>query len=291
MDHILQVRKLKKDYKEFTLKDIHFKIPKGSIMGLIGENGAGKTTIIKLILNLIKSSDGQIEVFGLNHIENELNIKERLGVVLDESYFHDNLKPTDISMIMKHIYKKWDKVKFLEYLQRFKLPKDKTIKEFSKGMKMKLSIAVALSHNPQLLILDEPTSGLDPVVRNEILDIFLDFIQDEEKSILFSTHITSDLDKIADYITFVHDGKIIFGKTKDELISSHKIIKCGENDFKKIDPLDIVNSRKNKFGYEVLIKDRKKAISRYKDLVMDPVNLEDIMLFYIRRENDDRTSD
>lgn len=291
VDNILKINNLNKNYKEFSLKDISFNIPKGSIMGLIGENGAGKTTTLKLILNLIKSGGGNIEVFGLDHIGSELEIKERLGVVLDESYFHDNLKPTEISMMMKHIYKTWDKTKFLGYLDRFKLPKDRIIKEFSKGMKMKLSIAVALSHDAQLLILDEPTSGLDPVVRSEMLDIFSDFIQDEEKSILFSTHITSDLDKIADYITFIHDGKIIFSKTKDELISGHRIIKCGESDFNKIDPLDTINYRKNKFGYEILIEDRKMAISRYKDFVMDFVNLEDIMLFYIRRENDDRTID
>lgn len=290
MENILDINNLDKDYKEFSLKDISFNIPKGTIMGLIGENGAGKTTTIKLILNLIKSSGGNIEIFGLDNIKNELEIKERLGVVLDESYFHDNLNPTNISMMMNHIYKKWDKVKFLEYLDKFKLPKDKIVKKFSKGMKMKLSIAVALSHDAQLLILDEPTSGLDPVIRSEMLDIFSDFIQDEEKSILFSTHITSDLDKIADYIIFIHDGEIVFNKTKDELINNHRIIKCGEDDFKKIDPADIINYRKNKFGYEVLIQDKKRAISRYKDLTMDFVNLEDIMLFYIRRENDDRIS-
>ncbi|HHX62421.1 MAG TPA: ABC transporter ATP-binding protein [Epulopiscium sp.] len=291
MDDILKINNLGKNYKEFCLKNISFNIPKGSIMGLIGENGAGKTTTLKLILNLIKSNGGNIEVFGLDHIGNELEIKQRLGVVLDESYFHDNLKPREISMMMKHIYKTWDKTKFLGYLNRFKLPKDRAIKEFSKGMKMKLSIAVALSHDAQLLILDEPTSGLDPVVRNEMLDIFSDFIQDEEKSILFSTHITSDLDKIADYITFIHNGEIVFSKAKDELISGHRIIKCGESDFNKIDKLDIINYRKNKFGCEVLIKDRKMAISRYKDFLMDSVNLEDIMLFYIRGDNDDRTSD
>ena len=288
MDNILEVKNLSKKYKNFNLKDVNFTIPKGSIMGLIGENGAGKTTIIKLILNLIKSNGGNIGVLGFDNIENELDIKERLGVVLDESYFHDNLKPTDISTIMSYIYKKWDNDKFLEYLERFKLPKDKIVKEFSKGMKMKLSIAVALSHDPQLLILDEPTSGLDPVVRNEMLDIFLEFIQDEEKSILFSTHITSDLDKIADYITFIHDGKLIFSKTKDELINNHGIIKCGEKDFDKIEKSDVVGYRKNLFGYEVLINNKESFTNDHEGLLMDSVNLEDIMLFYIRRENNDR---
>lgn len=285
MENILEIKDLNKEYKNFILKDVSFNIPKGSIMGLIGENGAGKTTIIKLILNLIKSKGGNINVLGFDNIENELDIKEKLGVVLDESYFHDNLKPKDISTIMSYIYKKWDNNKFLEYLERFKLPKDKMVKEYSKGMKMKLSISVALSHNPQLLILDEPTSGLDPVVRNEILDIFLEFIQDEEKSILFSTHITSDLDKIADYITFIHNGKLIFSKTKDELINNHGIIKCGEKDFDKLERLDVIGYTKNLFGYEVLINNKESFTNNHEDLLMDSVNLEDIMLSYIRREN------
>lgn len=290
MENILEVNKINKNYKNFSLRDVDFDIPKGSIMGIIGQNGAGKTTIIKLILNLIKSNGGSIKIFGFDNIENEMEIKERLGVVLDESYFHDNLKPTDISKIMNHIYKKWDKDKFLEYLDKFKLPEDKIVKEFSKGMKMKLSIAVSLSHAPQLLILDEPTSGLDPVARNEILDIFLEFIQDEEKSILFSTHITSDLDKIADYITFIHDGNLIFSKTKDELINSHGIVKCGEKDFDKINKSDLVDYRKNLFGYEMLVNNRDKFKTEYRDLVMDSVNLEDIMLFYTRRDNNDRAN-
>ena len=161
MENILTVENLSKEYEGFSLDEVNFQLPKGTIMGLVGENGAGKTTIIKLILNLIKKKMGRIQVFGLDNIEDELKIKSRIGVVLDESSFHDNLVARDISIIMKNIYDSWDKDLFLDYLSRFKLPKDKRIKEYSKGMKMKLSIAVALSHNPQLLILDEPTAGLD----------------------------------------------------------------------------------------------------------------------------------
>lgn len=283
---ILKVENVSKSYEDFTLKNVGFDLPKGSIMGLVGENGAGKTTIIKLILNLIKRDNGYIKVFGLDNIENEQQIKEQIGVVLDESYFHDNLRARDISLIMNNIYSNWDKSMFLDYLRKFKLPTDKIVKGFSKGMKMKLSIAVALSHDPQFLILDEPTSGLDPIVRSEILDIFLDFIQDEEKSILFSTHITSDLDKIADYITFIHEGAIIFSESKDEMINSFGIIKCGKDDFNQIDKKDIVGYRKNKFGYEVLINNKHRNENKYNKYIIDSASLEDIMLLYIRREKE-----
>ena len=286
MENILELEGLSKSYDDFTLKNVDFNLPKGSIMGLVGENGAGKTTIIKLILNLIKKESGYIKVFDLDNIENEQQIKEKIGVVLDESYFHDNLRPKDITLIMDNIYSNWNKSQFLDYLKKFKLPADKIVKDFSKGMKMKLSIAVALSHDPQFLILDEPTSGLDPIVRSEILDIFLDFIQDEEKSILFSTHITSDLDKIADYITFIHDGKIIFSESKDEMINNFGIIKCGKDDFNKIDKADIVGYRKSQFGYEVLIKDKQRNRSKYNKYVIDSASLEDIMLLYIRRDSE-----
>ena len=283
---ILKVENLSKSYDDFTLENVGFNLPKGSIMGLVGENGAGKTTIIKLILNLIKRESGYIKVFGLDNIENEQQIKEKIGVVLDESYFHDNLRAKDISLIMDNIYSNWDKSVFLYYLKKFKLPLDKIVKDFSKGMKMKLSIAVALSHDPQFLILDEPTSGLDPIVRSEILDIFMEFIQDEEKSILFSTHITSDLDKIADYITFIHNGAIIFSESKDDMINNFGIIKCGKEDFNKIDKVDIVGYRKSQFGYEVLINNMQRNRSKYDKYIIDSASLEDIMLLYIRRERE-----
>ena len=285
MENILSVKDLTKKYEGFILNEVSFQLPKGCIMGLVGENGAGKTTIIKLILNLIKKDGGNIKVFELDNIENDTKIKDRIGVVLDESNFHDNLKAMDISTIMKNIYNNWNKELFLKYLDRFKLPKDKRVKDYSKGMKMKLSISVALSHDPQLLILDEPTGGLDPIVRSEILDIFLDFIQDEEKAILFSTHITSDLDKIADYITFIHNGSIIFSESKEELVDNYGIIKCGANDFNRVEKRDIIGFRKNQFGYEVLVTNKEKNKFKYKDLIMDNANLEDIMLFYIRGEH------
>ncbi|NLN15584.1 MAG: ABC transporter ATP-binding protein [Tissierellia bacterium] len=284
MENILTIENLTKDYGEFILKEVSFQLPKGCIMGLVGENGAGKTTIIKLILNLIKKDGGSIQIFGLDNIENDPALKEGIGVVLGESNFHDNLKSTEVSKIMKNIYNKWDEALYFKYLNRFKLPADKKIKEFSKGMKIKLSIAAALSHKPQLLILDEPTSGLDPIVRNEILDIFLEFIQDEERAILFSSHITSDLDKIADYITFIHNGGLIFSQSKEEMLDYYGIIKCGTDQFQLIDKEDIVGYRRNSFGCEVLIRNKRENRLKYRDWVMDDANLEDIMLFHIRGE-------
>lgn len=282
MDYSLEIENLSKTYDTFKLEDINFKLPSGSIMGLIGENGAGKTTTLKLILNLIKRNEGTIKIFGKDNIENEREIKEQIGIVLDESYFHDTLKASDICLIMKNIYKNWDTDIYNNYLNKFNLHKNKILKEYSRGMKMKLSLAVALSHSPQFLILDEATSGLDPIVRNEILDVFLEFIQDEQHSILVSSHITSDLEKIADYVTFIHDGKIVFSKSKDDLIYNYGLIKCSINDINKIGEADIIARRKNQFGYEILISDKKEMQKKYKDFIIDNTAIEDIMLFYIK---------
>ena len=205
MENILEVKNLSKKYDKFELKDINITLQKGMIMGLIGENGAGKSTTIRSILNLININSGEIKIFGLDNKKNERKIKEDIGVVLDDSFLSEYLNPSDINKIMKNIYKNWDENLYFKYLEEFKLPKDKISKEYSSGMKMKLKIIVALSHHPKLLILDEPTSGLDPVARNEILDIFREFIQDEEHGIFVSSHITSDLEHIADYITFIND--------------------------------------------------------------------------------------
>ncbi|NLN83232.1 MAG: ABC transporter ATP-binding protein [Firmicutes bacterium] len=282
MDYILNIENLSKKYEGFTLQEVNFAIPKGVIMGLVGENGAGKTTIIKLILNLIKKDAGKIQVFGLDYLQEELEIKERIGVVLDESGFYGDLRGKDIDLIMSNIYKNWSHSDFSYFMEKFELPFNKPIKDLSKGMKIKLSIAIAMSHKPDLLILDEPTSGLDPIVRNEILDIFLEFIQDEEKSILFSTHITSDLDKIADYITFVHRGKIVFSKDREELLDNYGVVKCRQEDLVKLDKEIVVGSQQNRYSHEVLIKDKQLAQVKYKDMIIDPVNIEEIMLFYIR---------
>lgn len=280
MKYAIEVKNLNKTYDGFLLKDVSFKLQTGTIMGIVGENGAGKSTIIKAILNLINIDSGEVKVFGKNFEENEMEIKKDIAVVFDESYFHDNLKIKDIDKIMKNIYPSWNKDKFLEYINKFKLPKNKIVKEFSRGMKMKLSIAVALSHKAKLLILDEATSGLDPVVRDEILDIFLEYIQNEDCSILVASHITSDLEKIADYITFVNGGQIIFSENKDELIYNLGVVKCNEKELDKIQNEDIVGIRKNTFGCEVMVNSRIK----YQNMgfVVDKTNLEEIILFKVR---------
>lgn len=284
MENIIKVEHISKNYKDFSMNDLSLSIPSGCIMGLVGENGAGKTTLIKLLLNIIKREQGTIKIFDKDNILDEKSIKGDIGVVLDNAFFADTIKASDISKIMTNVYQNWDNDLFNNYLESFNLPSNKILKEFSAGMKMKLKIAVALSHNPKLLILDEPTSGLDPVVRTEILDIFLDFIQDESKSILFSTHITTDLEHIADYITFIHKGEILLKESKDKLLDNYSICKCDEQAFDKIDSKDIIKYRKNKYNYEILVSDKNNFKKKYKSCVVDNATIEDIMVLYIKGE-------
>ena len=281
-ENILEVKNLNKEYNSFKLKDINLSLPKGMIMGLIGENGAGKTTTIKSILNLTSIDSGEINIFGMDMKEEAKKIKEDIGVVLDDSFLSEHLTPKDINQIMKNIYSNWDEDLFLEYLKDFKLPLKQESKDFSSGMKVKLKIAIALSHYPKLLILDEPTSGLDPVARSEILDIFQDFIQDGESSILVSSHITSDLEHIADYITFINDGKILLSKTRDELLEQYGIVRCSKEDFKKIDENDYEKYKINKYEYDVLVSNKKEFKRKYDLKVIDKPTLDDIMLIYIK---------
>lgn len=282
MENILEIKNLSKKYDSFELKNINIELPKGTIMGFIGENGAGKTTTIKSILNIINKDSGQIKIFGLDN--KETKIKEDIGVVLDDSFLSEYLNPLDINKIMKNIYKNWDEKLYFKYIEDFKLSKEKISKEYSSGMKMKLKIAVALSHHPKLLILDEPTLGLDPIARNEILDIFQEFIQDENKGIFVSSHITSDLEHIADYITFINNGEIIFSKTKDELLESYGIARCSKEQFDKIKKEDYIKYKKNKYEYDVLIENKYEFRKNYNISVIDKTSLEDIMLIYIKGE-------
>ncbi|MEG2200155.1 MAG: ABC transporter ATP-binding protein [Anaerovorax sp.] len=275
----IEIHGVCKDYTNFQLKDISFQVPSGSIMGIIGENGAGKTTTIKLILNSITKSAGSIKVFGLDHVNDEKQIKRDIGVVLDESYFHESLKPMEIAKILSKLYTNWDDPLFSHYLKTFRIPNN-TVKQLSRGTKMKLSLATALSHHPKLLILDEATGGLDPVVRNEILDIFLDFIQDETHSILISSHITGDLEKIADYITFIHEGTLVLSEPTDVLLSTYGLLLCGSSQYASIEKKDILGYRKNAFGYEVLVKNKQAMKLKYPDCTMDAPNLETLMTLY-----------
>lgn len=284
MEATIKVKNLNKKYEGFELKNISFEIPEGSIVGLIGENGAGKTTTIKSILNII-NSEGEIQVFGKDIKQNEKEIKSKLGVVLDDSFLSEYLTPKKINSIMKNFYNTWDNKLFENYIKIFKLPENKMIKDFSSGMKMKLKIATAISHKPQILILDEPTSGLDPIVRNEILDIFRQFIaEDETRSILVSTHITTDLEHISDYIMFIKNGEITLNLPTSEILENYGIVKCDEKDFSKISKEDYEYYRKEKYQYEVLVKNKKMIKSKYGISTIDKASIEDIMLFYIKGE-------
>ena len=284
MTNALEIRNLNKSYGDFQLKDVSFTVPKGSIVGFIGENGAGKTTTLKAILNLVNRDSGTIGMMGMDTIKEEKKIKENIGVVLDGCNFHDNLNTGDISKMMGFIYENWNPVIYNKYLEKFKLPENKKFKEFSRGTKMKLQIGVALSHEPTFLILDEATSGLDPIVREEILDVFMDFIQDEEHSILISSHITSDLDKIADYIVFIHQGEILLNEEKETLLDGMGVLKCGIEEFNKLDKDEYIRYRKNQFGYEILVKDKRGIKKKYPEAIVDGASIEEIMLFYIKGE-------
>lgn len=283
MDNILEVRNLTKQYADFTLDHASFSIPKGTIMGLIGENGAGKSTTINAILDLIHKDDGTVTFWG-QELSSAKQLKEDIGVVFDGINFYETLTAAKVGKISQTAYKQWDDRLYREYLNRFQLPTDKEIKTFSKGMKMKLCIAVALSHRPKLLILDEATSGLDPVMRDDILDVFLEFVQDEEHSIMISSHITTDLEKVADTITFIHQGKVLFCKAKDELLYHYGIIRCGAAIFDEIDKSEILAYRKEDYQWNVLVADKEKARRRYKNAVVDDAAIDDILLLYVKGE-------
>ena len=283
MDTILRVENLTKKYAGFQLDHVSFDLPKGTIMGLIGENGAGKSTTINAILDLIKKDDGTVTFWG-QELSSSKQLKEDIGVVFDGVNFYETLTPAKVGKISEKAYKQWDEYLYRDYLKRFGLPLDKEIKTLSKGMKMKLCIAVALSHKPKLLILDEATSGLDPVMRDDILEVFLDFVQDENHSILMSSHITTDLEKVADYITFIHRGKVLFCKTKDELRYKYGIIRCGAAVFDQIDKSEILAYRKDDYQWNVLVADKEKARKKYKAAVVDDATIDDILLLYVKGE-------
>ena len=284
MENNIEVRQMTKTYPAFRLDRVDLCVPKGSIVGLIGENGAGKTTLIKGMLGLIHPEEGEVLIFGKDTQTSMKEIKKDIGVVLDGSFFMELLKVQAIDTVMKGIYDKWDTALFYDYLERFGIDPSKKIKEMSKGMQKKLEILTALSHHPKLLILDEPTSGLDPVVRNEILDIFQDFILDEECSILLSTHITSDLEHIADYLAFIDNGHMIFFETRDKVLDSYGILKCDQQQFERLEPSDVIRYRKNRYNYEVLVSDRHVIRRTYRDAVIEKITIEDLMLLYIKGE-------
>jgi ABC-2 type transport system ATP-binding protein len=282
-ENAIEIKDLTKKYDGFTLDKVSFNVPKGSIMGFIGQNGAGKTTTINAILNIVKKDEGAIKLLGLDHEKDEYDAKKQIAAVFDELPFDDRLNAITIDKVLREVFEEWSSETFFNYLDRFSLPRKKKFGKFSKGMKMKFQIASALSHNAKLLIMDEATTGLDPVVRNEILDIFLEYLQNEDHSILMSSHITSDLDKVADSVTFIDKGKVLISGYKDDILYSHGILKCTKDDYKDIAPEDIVSARLNDFGAEIMVSDKAECSRKYSGAVIDPATLEDIMLFYVNR--------
>ena len=282
MDNALEIKGLCKQYEGFALENVSFTLPRGAVMGFIGENGAGKTTTIKSILNLIHRDAGAIRVLGLDNIGDERAVKERIGVVLEDGCFLNTLNARQVDTLMGKAYQNWKPEQFFSFMQRFGIDERKKIKDYSKGMRMKLSIAAALSHGAELLIMDEPTSGLDPVVRDEVLDLFYDFMQDEGHAILLSSHITSDLDKIADYITFIHGGRIVLSEPRDELLDTYGVLHCTADQLAALDPTAVRAKRVGAFGCEALV--RRGGVPE--NWTVEPVNIEQIMLFLTRGEND-----
>lgn len=277
----IEIKGLVKKYDEkFQLGKLDLTVPKGVIVGLIGENGAGKTTLLKAILNIIQTDEGTIKINGRDNHEEKT--KENIGVVLDNMFFPELLTAKDIELAMRGIAKNWDTELYYNYLKEFSLPVDKPLKALSKGMRKKLEIATALSHHPDILILDEATSGLDPVIRNEILDIFLNFIQDENHTIILSTHITSDLEHVADKIVFIDQGKIVLDKDREELIDHYGILKCDPDKMDQVKKEDYICYKKNKYDVEFLVADRDKTRKKYSDFVVDKMTLEELMLLMIK---------
>lgn len=281
MDNYLEVTNLSKSFKSFRLHDITFTLPKGYIMGLIGPNGSGKTTTIKLILNMIKRTDGEVKILGFDNILDEQEAKINLGVVFDSNYFSDEWKVSQIEKSVSSFYKNWDTQKFSKMLDQFHILPSKKVKELSKGMQMKLMLACAFSYDAKLLILDEPTSGLDPVSRDELLDILLEYIEDGEHSVLFSTHITEDLERVADYITYIKHGELFFSGGKDEFVDMFRIVKGGNEELSTDLKRKMINIRNFTTGFEALIK--IEDLKEFNHLDIEHATIHDIVVFTSNR--------
>ena len=282
MKNAIEVKGLTKRYKVFTLDQVSFQVPAGSIVGFIGENGAGKSTTIKAILDLIQKDAGTVELLGEKDGGRRKEVKEQLSVVFDECYFPEGLRVADVNRMMNQVYAHWEPDTFFDYCRRFELPDRKAVKEFSRGMKVKLSIAVGLSHRAKLMILDDACGSLDPIVRNEILDIFLEFIQEEDHSVFLSSHITSDIEKICDYILLIHKGRILFFENKDALLYDYGIVRCTKEQYKELPPELVVGVRENRFEVEALVNNRRALEGHSHEFVIDQASVEDILLYVVK---------
>ena len=288
MDNAIEITGLTKRYRDFSLNDISLVIPRGYIMGLIGPNGSGKTTLIKLIMNLIKREAGEIRIFGEDNRTAEARVKARIGFVYDEPCFHEDSRLSEIKRAISPFYEKWDENLFQRLMGEFELPQKKVFKKLSQGMKVKFALALALSHHADLLVMDEPTAGLDPVFRRQLLRKLSEVLQDEGKTILFSTHVTSDLERIADYITFIYEGTLLFSLPKDELLEKWGIVK-GTAELLNGNHRDFFQGfRRNAFGVEALTSDVAEAQRRFgRDVVVNKASFEDIMYFMTRGNRHD----
>lgn len=285
MKNAIELKHLRKEYRAFTLEDLTFSLPSGCILGFIGENGAGKTTTIKAMLGLIEKTSGEVLLLGKPPHE-EKSVMEEVGLVLDTGFFPQEMNAFSLSRTLSYVYRNWDQEAYAAYLLRFDIDPKKKIKDYSRGMTMKLSLAVALSHKAKLLILDEATSGLDPVVRDDLLDILFEFIQDEEHSVFLSSHITSDLEKIADYVAFLHQGKLVFFGEKDVLLDTCGILKCTAKELETVDPQYILGLHRHEFGVTALVK--KYYLPQ--ELTVEQATLEDIMLYSIKGEKNGKAA-
>ena len=279
--NVIELKNVTKDYGDFKLDNVSFAVPEGTVCGFIGQNGAGKTTTINLILDVIRRDSGDITLFGEPVNKDTSYLREDIGVVFDEMGFHEFMTGRDINIMMKNIYKNWDEEVFFDNLKKFSLPAKKKCGAFSRGMRMKLQIAVALSHHARLLIMDEPTSGLDPIVRNEMINIFREFVVEEDHTILLSSHITSDLEKIVDEVVFIDGGKIVLSGNKDEILEKHAVVKCKKDELSKVSESLIVNSEVSDYGAEILVNDRHAAENLYPGMVIERAELEQIMIGYV----------
>lgn len=282
MENAIEFQNVNKSFKkkEFNIKDLSFNVQKGFVTGFIGANGAGKTTTIKMILNLVKKDSGSISVLGMDYAKDEKKIKEKIGFVFDEGAFYESLTLNEMKKIIAPTYKQWDERQFNQYVDLFELPRRQKVGQFSKGMKVKVSLAFALSHHAELIIMDEPTSGLDPIFRREILDIFYNIMQDERKTIFFSSHITTDLDRIADYIIFIHNGQLVFNKELNSIGEEYAIVKGGSDLLDRDNEKVFIAVRKTNMGFEALTHNIRKTKQIFGNTVLiEKPSLEDIMYF------------
>lgn len=285
-DSILELSNVKKTFPDtgFSLNNVSFTVPYGTIMGFIGENGSGKTTTIGCILNMLKIESGEIKIFGENNCNCNNDLKERIGVVFDSCNFSKSLTAKKLSHIMRNIYRQWNDRIFFDYLKKFAIPVNQRIFSFSKGMLMRLSLSVALSHSPDLLILDEATSGLDPIARDEVLDILMGFIQDERHSIFLSSHISSDLEKIADYLTFIHKGKILLSLSKEEMTNNYGIIRCKKEQFSEIEKEYALAYLIRDCQIDILVSNINFFRNKHKKLVCDKSNIDEMLSIMVKGE-------